>query len=121
MIKYISIIKTKVLSYNFFKPLPQSEYIISTINKKTKQKKIYRIEILYIFGIFFYLLSLRHINGMGMRCFHQDGVQCLFIIAKLVLCSSVFFGISIFLILLRYSKKIHLLYILYFFIFFISQ
>ena len=119
MIKCISIIKIKVLGYKLFKPIPQSEYTISTINKKTNQKKIYRIEILYIFGIFFYLLSLRHINGMGMRCFHQDGVQCLFIIAKLILCSSLFFGISIFLILLKYNKKIHLIYILYIFIFFI--
>ena len=119
MNKFISKIKLIILSYKKFQPILQSDYTISSNYKKTNQKYICRIEILYILGIFLYLLSLKHINGIGMRCFHRSGVQCLFMIAKLIFCSSLLFSISIFLILLKKSKKIHLLYILFLFILFI--
>ena len=114
MIKYIS--KIKVLSNKLFKPISQSEYTIPPISKKINLKYICRVEILYIFGVFFYLLSLKHINGIGMRCFSRKGVQCLFMIAKLILCSSLFFSISIFLTLLKNNKIIRLINILFIYI-----
>ena len=119
MIKFLSKIKIKLLSYKLYKPISQSEHIYFSMDKKINHKKTCRIEILYIFGIFFYLISLKHINGIGMRCFHRSAVQCLFMIAKLIFCSSIFFSISIFLILFKNNKKIHLIYILFFYILFI--
>jgi hypothetical protein len=35
---------------------------------------------IYIIGAFFYLLSLNHINGIGMECFSLFGVDCLLFI-----------------------------------------
>ena len=117
MIKYKS--KAKLLNNKIFKPISQSEYTIPTISQKTNLKNICRNEILYIFGVFFYLLSLKPINGIGMECFSLKGVQCLFMIAKLILCSSLFFSISIFLTLIKSNKNIRLIDILLLYILFI--
>ena len=117
MIKYKS--KVRLLNNILFKPFSQSEYTNLTISQKTNLKNICRIEILYIFGVFFYLLSLKPINAIGMKCFSRKGVQCLFMIAKLILCSSLFFSISIFLTLIKSNKNIRLIYILLLYILFI--
>ena len=116
MLKKLSKLKAKILNYKLFKPISQSENDISTILKK---RKIFRFEMLYIIGTIFYLLSLHHINGYEMSCFYKEGVKCLFMIAKLIFISSIFFSLSIFMIIYKNYKKINLLYIILIFIFFI--
>jgi hypothetical protein len=106
MLKKLSKLKAKILNYKLFKPISQSENEISTILKK---RKIFRFEKLYIIGTIFYLLSLHHINGNEMSCFDKYGAKCLFMIAKLIFISSIFFSLSIFMIIYKNYKKINLL------------
>ena len=116
MNKILSKVKTKIISNKLFKNL-YKKYGICFIFIK---RNIFKIKTIYIIGAFFYLLSLTHIKGYGMECFSLLGVDCLFKIAKLVLYSSIFFSISIYLILFKNYKKINLKYILTIFLLFLS-
>lgn len=116
MIKNISKIKAKILTNKLLKHISQKKYGFSFIFMK---KNDFKIKMFYIIGTFLYLLSLNHIYGFEMSCFWRTGVQCIFIIAKLVLYSSIFFSISIFLIIFKNYKKINLIYILCIFLFFL--
>lgn len=107
MIKNISKIKAKILTNKLLKHISQKKYGFSFIFMK---KNDFKIKMFYIIGTFLYLLSLNHIYGFEMSCFWRTGVQCIFIIAKLVLYSSIFFSISIFLIIFKNYKKINLIY-----------
>lgn len=72
------------------------------------KKTFKRIETLYILGIFFYILSLHHINGYEMVCFNRNGVNCFFMIVKLLSLSSIIICIAIYIIIIKKYKKIHL-------------
>ena len=115
MNKILSKVKTKIISNKLFKNLYKKYGIYFIFIKRN----IFKIKTIYIIGAFFYLLSLTHIKGYGMECFSLLGVDCLFKIAKLVLYSSIFFSISIYLILFKNYKKINLNYILIIFLFFL--
>ena len=115
MFKNLSKVKRKVVNNKLFKNL-SNKYGIYFIFMK---RNIFKIKTIYMIGTFFYLLSLNHIDGFAMECFSLGGVDCLFMIAKLVLYSSIFFSFSIFLILFKNYKKINLIYILIIFLLFI--
>ena len=110
MLKNLTKLKAIILNYKLFKPISQSENEISIILKK---RKIFRFEILYIIGTIFYLLSLHHINGYEMSCFYKKGVKCLFMIAKLIFISSIFFSLSIFIIKISFIIYYNDFYIFY--------
>ena len=81
--------------------------------KKIKQKIIinkndFIIYLLYFLGAISYLLSLHKIGGVGMNCFRRKRVVCLYILVSLLFISSFFISISIFLIIFKKYKKIHL-------------
>ena len=115
MFKNLSKVKTKVVTNKLIKNLYKKYEIYFIFIKRY----IFKIKTIYIIGAFFYLLSLNHINGFAMECFSRCGVDCLFIIAKLILYSSIFFSISIYLILFKNYKKINLIYILIIYLLFI--
>ena len=115
MFKNLSKVKRKVVNNKLFKNL-SNKYGIYFIFMK---RNIFKIKTIYMIGAFFYLLSLNHINGFAMECFSLGGVDCLFVIVKLVFSSSIFFSISIYLILFKKYKKINLIYILIIFLLFL--
>ena len=116
MIINISKIKTKIVSNKSFKHISQKKYGFSFIFIKRND---FKIKMLYTIGTFLYLLSLNHISGFEMSCFFKRRLKCIFIIANLVLYSSIFFSISIFLILTKNYKKKNLINILCIFLFFL--
>lgn len=96
---------------------------LSNTERTTSVKKSYLLFILYIFGVITYLLSLHEIEGVGMTCFKRNRIECLFILIILTFMSSFFISISIYLILFKNYRKIHILIILfiYFIFYFIDH
>ena len=94
--KYLSLLK-----YDGFKKMKNSETL----------KNIF-ILIFYFLGGFFYILSLTHIEGLGMNCFSHEGIQCCYILAEMTLISGLITGLSIYIILYKKYNKIHLLIII---------
>ena len=111
------------------KKIDQEKYSFHTISNFKMNLLIYaksknlKIIIIYLIGIIFYLCSLTHINGVDLRCFKWNGVQCYYSLAILTLFSSIFISISIYMIIFMRFRKIHLLFILiiYIFLFFIDH
>ena len=86
---------------------------LTSLSKKRKQKNIkkkndFAIYLLYIFGAISYLFSLHKIGGVGMNCFRRKRVVCLYILVSLLFISSFFTSISLYLIIFKNNKKIHL-------------
>ena len=83
--------------------------------KKMKNSLIFKnlfIIIIYFSSAFFYILSLTHIEGLGMNCFSREGIQCCFILAQLTLISGLLTGLSIYIIFYKKYNKIHFLIII---------
>ena len=59
-------------------------------------------------GIISYLFSLHKIGGVGMNCFRRKRVECLYILISLIVISSLFISISLYLIIFKNHKKTHL-------------
>ena len=86
-------------------------YCVSKNRKQNKFKKKNNdlaIYILYIMGIISYLFSLHKIGGVGMNCFRRKRVECLYILISLIVISSLFISISLYLIIFKNQKKTHL-------------
>ena len=83
------------------------------IKKKFKySKNDCLIIFLYIIGSIFYFFSLKRINGTKMECFSRIGLNCYYFLGKLLLISSIFINISLYLIIFKNYSKIHLFIIL---------
>ena len=82
--------------------------LFSFIKKNLKNLYLF---LLYIIGIIFYILSLKDINALDMKCFNKTGVECYYILAILTFISSFFISISIYLILYKSYHKINLIII----------
>ena len=81
-------------------------------------KNNFIICLIYICGSIIYLLSLRGIEGVNMECYSKINLGCIYTLVKLTFISSVLISISIYIILSRNYKKIHLLIILIIYLFF---
>ena len=86
------------------------------LNKIWNKKYYILIYILNLFGVIFYLLSLAKIKGIVMECYGFKGVECYYRLAKLLLISSIFKSITIYLIII---KKYHFIHIIIIFIIYI--
>ena len=85
-----------------------------------KNKKNLHI-ILYSLGIIFYSLSLDNLKGGDLKCYVFEGIKCMYFLAILVSISSALTSFSVYLILFKNRKKIHLLiisiiYLIFYFI-----
>ena len=85
-----------------------------------KDKKNLHI-ILYSLGIIFYSLSLDNLKGHDLKCYFFGGIKCIYFLATLVSISSALTSLSVYLILFKKRKKIHLLiisiiYLIFYFI-----
>ena len=81
------------------------------------------IIILYIFGFFFYLLSLREIQGPRMECFSRNGLQCFYFLGLFIFFSALITNISLYLIVFKKHSKIHLfsIFVIYAFLFYFDH
>ena len=70
------------------------------------------IFIFYISGVIFYILSLTHIEGLGMTCFSYEGIECYYKLAKFIFISSIITSLSLYIILYNKFNKIHLILII---------
>ena len=97
--------------------------LLNKIIKKTSKNKNRILFFFIIASILFYLLSLWHIQALDMKCFNRYGVQCYYLLAKLIFISSTFASISIYLILFKNYKKVNLIIIIiiYSFLFYIDH
>lgn len=81
-------------------------------NQNNKLKKNIKLAIIYLIGVFDYYLSLRRINGIGMRCFKKKDLACFSILARLTILSSFLISFCIYNILFSdYYSKLHLIVI----------
>lgn len=99
-----------------FIPLKEKYISLLLIDKKRanfqlKDKYNYVIILFYIIGAISYLFSLNEIEGVRMTCFKRQKVACIYILVTLTFISSFFISISIYLILFKNYKKIHLIII----------
>ena len=116
-------------SINKFKIKKKNSYI----SLKNSSSKIFRslefikdskISIIYLSGVFFYLLSLWHIDALDMKCFFiKEGVECYYTLAKFIFISSFLNCISIYLIIIKkYNKKhLNIIFFIYLFLFYIDH
>ena len=114
--------KIKIISENNDKRLiNKKSYIIikffSNIIKLIKNKNII-ILIFSIISAIFYILSLCNIRALDMKCYNKIGVECYYILAKLIFISCVFVSISIYLIFFKDFNKFNILIILIIYLFF---
>ena len=89
---------------------------LNSITKKIIKSNL-TIVIIYFFGAISYLLSLHEMKGANMACFSRIRLKCIYFLINLTFISSLLISISIYMILFKYHKKIHLVII--FFIYFI--
>ena len=68
--------------------------------------------IYYILGILLYFLSLKRIYGLEMKCFSKSGIFCFYIIAKIILISSILTSSSLYLIIFHNYFKFHIIIII---------
>ena len=106
-----------------FITLKKNNINLLLLNKKKnaillKDKCNFVIILLYIIGSITYLFSLNEIEGVRMTCFKREKVVCLYILVILTFISSFFISISVFLILFKNHKKIHLIIIFIIFLLF---
>ena len=88
------------------KNIKKNYYFILLIKKKKNINKNTILILLIITSIFFYILSLCHIQPLSMKCYKKEGVECFYILAKLTFVSSIILSIGIYLILLQNFKKL---------------
>ena len=92
-----------------------NDSFVSLLPKNKRIKKLNKtnfvIYILYIIGATAYLFSLHDIEGIKMRCYSKERIECIYILAILIIFSSFFTSISIYLIIFKNYKKIHLIII----------
>ena len=91
-------IKYGINKHKDFALLKQSEI---EYKKDKDLRKNALIIILYIFGFFFYLLSLREIQGSGMECFSRNGLNCFYILGLFIFFSALITNISLYLIVFK--------------------
>ena len=86
-------------------------------------KKNFQICLLYTIGAIIYLFSLKSIKGIDMKCYFKENLGCIYILVILTFISSCLISISIYIILLRNYKKVHLfiIFVIYFFFYFIDH
>ena len=108
MIKYDKLINILYKSNNSYRLLISREKRFSKFKFHLKDINII---ILYIIGAIFYLISLRHLSGIGMRCFSYVGEKCYYVIGILIFISSFFTTLTIYLILFNNYNKFHLIVI----------
>ena len=94
---------------------------------QAKQKKFIKsnlsILLIYLIGAISYFLSLHEIKGPHMACYSRIRLKCIYFLVKLTFISSLLISISIYMILFKNYKKIHLfiIFFIYFFFFFIRS
>ena len=93
------------------------------VKKQKFIKSNLTIVIIYFFGALSYLLSLHDIKGAHMKCYFTKRLKCMYILACLTFISSLFISISIYMILFKNNKKIHLfiIFIIYFIFYLIDH
>ena len=113
-------IKYGINKHKDFALLKQSEI---EYKKDKDLRKNALIIILYIFGFFFYLLSLREIQGSGMECFSRNGLNCFYILGLFIFFSALITNISLYLIVFKKHSKIHLfnVFVIYAFLFYFDH
>ena len=74
---------------------------------KNKNKNL-SICLIYFVGVLSYFLSLREIKGANMTCYSRKRLDCIYFLIALTFISSLFISISIYMILFKDYKKIHL-------------
>ena len=92
------------------------------LNLKNEKIKImnnnFRICLIYFFGVISYFLSLHEIKGVNMTCYSRKRLNCIYFLVALTFISSLFISISIYMILFKDYKKIHLFIIFLFYLIF---
>ena len=96
------------IKFNLNKKPNFIHYLIKKTYRKIKPyfKQLF-ILILHISGVLFYILSLTHIEGLGMKCFSYAGIQCYYTLAKLTCISGIITCITLYIILYKKYNKIH--------------
>ena len=94
---------------------------------QAKQKKFIKsnlsILLIYLIGAISYFLSLHEIKGPHMACYSRIRLKCIYFLVKLTFISSLLISISIYMILFKNYKKIHLfiIFFIYFFFFLLDH
>ena len=88
-----------------------------------KNNKNIQICLLYVCGAIIYLFSLDSIEGVDMKCYWKFNLTCIYILVILTCISSVLITFSIYMILLRNYKKVHLfvIFVICLFFYFIDH
>ena len=86
--------------------------------KRLINNKKFVIIFLYLLGPFFYLLSLKEIKTSKMKCFSKYGLECYFLLGKLIFISAILTVFFIYLITFKNYSKIHLLILLFVYLIF---
>ena len=92
--------------------------IKKSFSKLKKHKKNIKVVILYIIGAIIYLISLKHLSGIDMKCFSYVGEKCYYAIGILIFISSLIVTLSIYIILFNNYNKFHLIIIFIIYLFF---
>ena len=93
----------------------------SFLRKKDKIKNKDRnfiICLTYFFGAISYFLSLSEMKGISMKCYTRKRLECIYILVTLTFISSLLISISIYMILFKNYKKIHLFIIFFIYLIF---
>ena len=102
----------KIIKSNIKKYFEKPKYISlkSYKNIRIKYSSFFKnifIFIFYISGVIFYILSLTHIEGLGMTCFSGGGIECYYKLAKFTFISSLITSFSLYIIIYNNYNKIH--------------
>ena len=96
---------------------------IKRIFKCLINSKNIKIIFLYIIGSIIYLISLKHLSGIDMRCFSYVGERCYYAIGIIISISSFIITLAIYIILFNNYNKLHLIVIsiIFFFLYLIDH